>query len=284
MRTYVIAECGSCHDMSLDKALALVEEAAKAGASAAKFQYWSDGALLARRRHAPELTDVYTRYALPANWLPVLETHCTEHKIQFACTSYLPQDVYAVAEHAHVLKVSSFEAQAPDLLAAHIPFGIAGRRIIVSLGMGSRHTSEICKYLRQPVRAAQQNIDWRPQLLLCLSAYPAAADELNLWRLSLHDYDGFSDHLPPWFEQSGAYAVMAGARVLERHLRLDDTAPDNPDFRHAMPPVAFARYVKNVQIAETMLGTKDTVFAGPAPCEEPMLRYRVGAPVQEGAC
>ena len=120
-------------------------------------------------------------------------------------------------------------------------------------------------------------------VLACVSVYPCPDAEANLavLRPSVNEfpgqppYQGYSDHtLHPW---TGALAVAAGARVVEFHVRLDDTDPANADFAVARDPLKAAEYVRNIRQAEALLG--DGV-RGARACEAPMLRYRVG---QEGA-
>ena len=53
MIPFVIAEAGSCHEGSLDKAIELIAVAHSAGANAVKYQYWSrPDRMRARRRVA----------------------------------------------------------------------------------------------------------------------------------------------------------------------------------------------------------------------------------------
>jgi sialic acid synthase SpsE len=99
--------------------------------------------------------------------------------------------------------------------------------------------------------------------LLCVSAYPAPVEALNLHRLRpCHDssglccevrYDGFSDHTTPHLTVTGALAVAAGAQIIEAHVKAFTTDPKNPDAPHAMHPGQFAEYVTNIRLAETCL-------------------------------
>jgi N,N'-diacetyllegionaminate synthase len=271
MSTFIIAECGSCHEGDLRRALDLIEVVRKAGANVAKFQFWSSADRLADRRRSNDYREVYRRYQVPASWLPVLKDACDQHGIEFMATTYLPEDVAVVAPFVKRFKISSFEAESTDLALAHAPFLTGDRTVLMSLGMGAN-----------PNVSAQamhfHYAEWwkRVRLLHCVSAYPAPADAIGLrvfhneeWRDS---FAGLSDHSRhPWM---GALAVAAGAQILETHIRLDTTPESNPDYATAFTPEEFAEYVRNVRFAEAAMGSGEKRMQA---CEAEMARYRVQA-------
>lgn len=266
--TYVIAEAGACHDGAWKKAVGLVEEAQRAGADAVKFQWTSDPARMAARRHAPQYQDVYARYLV---WAPPLQMGALARAartvgLDFMCSVYLPEDVPVVAKHVKTFKVASFEAEDAALLAAHVPFLEAdrGARLLVSQGLGAASPwSHFPKALWSQV-----------QTMHCVSAYPAPVDEMNLRVLRWGGRPGLSDHTDPAFTWTGALAVAAGATILEAHLRLDETDTANPDWAHAMSPRQFAEYVKHVRFAERALGHGDNGMRA-QPSEAAMAAYKV---------
>lgn len=271
-RTTVIAEAGSCHEGSLDRALALVSLAASSGADVCKFQFWSSASRLAARRRAPDLSDVYQRLRVPVDWLPVLFRACGRLGLEFLLTAYLPEDIALIKPFVHRVKLASFESDDEGLLKA---CAAAGLPVIQSLGMRAQDFSA-----PDPRIAAS---------LHCVSAYPAPIDQLNLavlrgWWVSLVDNApdvhppgafGFSDHSDPSSEDGqyvGALAVAAGAEMLEVHFRLDDTASTNPDFPHSRSPEQLRQYIRHVRLAERMLGDLEKRVQ---PSEQAMLKYRV---------
>jgi sialic acid synthase SpsE len=273
MTTFVVCEAAATHDGDLDKAYRLIELAAEIHADACKFQWCSSPERLAERRRAPEYLDAYRLLAFPREWLPKLAAHARAQGLEFLCTVYLPEDVPTIAEHVSRFKISSFEATDVPFVALHGCW--PEKPLIISAGMGaslgwSRDAYRNMVYNHDPQRAPDITI------LHCRSAYPCPDDQLGL--AALHTgYDGhqprqgFSDHSRN--PRAGAYAVAAGARVVEFHVRLEDTSPNNADYAVARTPDEAREYVRLIREAEMMLG--DSTL-GSAPAEEPFLRYRVG--------
>jgi N,N'-diacetyllegionaminate synthase len=256
----VIAEIGSCHDGSLDQALKLIRTAKDCGADIAKVQFWSSAKRMAERRRAPEYEAIYARYQVPVSWLEPMAREAARVGVTFAASSYLPEDVATIAPFVKILKISSFEAEEPQLLAAHRGF-VTTRRVIASMGMDA-DDFPIGYWL---------DIDGqrRVERLHCVSAYPAPLDALNLGAIRGRNRDGFSDHSGDI--RVGGWAVTAGARIIEAHLRLDDTDTANKDAgQHALCPEAFAAYVREIREAERALSGVGTRAA-----EDAMRRYAV---------
>lgn len=268
---YVIAECGSCHDGDLNKALELIWQARRVGANAVKFQYWSDADALADRRRVPQYyRDVYERYALPTVWLPALAARAEKFGLDFMCTTYLPQDVALIAQYVKHFKIASFEAGALDLFDAHLPFLQNGDRwLIVSLGMGAEPLDWDVSGWNKLAHSALHHRVMR--YLHCVSAYPAPPESLRLSRINY--LDGFSDHSAPSLTWTGALAVAAGARIIEAHLRVHSNV-QNPDYAHAMIPEQFIDYVANIRFAERCVGDDDNIARMHA-VEAEMAQYRV---------
>lgn len=299
MKTYVIADIGSCHDGSPAKSTAAILAAQEAGCDAVKFQWTSDPVAMAARRGSA-LKDgyegLYARYLTwPAGRHANLAARCREVGIDYLCTVFLREDVAVVAPFVSRFKVASFEAGDTAFLAAHAGYG---KPVMVSVGMMTDDEAERALFWRDrwprayhsdgrrglsptPDRVQDYNsMDIR--VLHCVSAYPAPSESLELGLLRYRhagddfgalEYDGFSDHSDPADTWTGALAVAAGASIVEAHLRLPDTDPANPDFAHAMTPGQFAEYVSHIRHAEVRVGdATERTLQG---CERPMARYRV---------
>ena len=251
--TFLIAELAGTHDGSFPRAWTLAGQCLDLGADAIKLQFWSDSAKEAARVNAPELAPLLERVRAPAAWLPTLSTLAHVRGKEFLCTVELPEDIAVVAPYVDRFKIASTSAHDRAFIAAHTPHG---KPLIVSHGMSDSNWDEY---------------DYPPAAHLhCVSGYPTPLDEANLRVLHEPLYDGFSDHTAHVL--TGAFAVCAGAWILEVHVKADDTPPDNPDAPHSLTPDQFREYVANVRLAERMLGDGVKRIME---CEKPTLRYRV---------
>ena len=250
MSVLVIAEIGSSHDNDLSKAKRLIDAAKECGAYIAKGQWTSSGEKLAARRGVgKEAAAMYTHYLQkPISWLEALKSHCDSIGIEWACTSYLIEDIPVVAKFVKRFKVSAYESKWNEFVQAHDKwtFGSPPSHQLIISRNDSPIPGDTCLY--------------------CVSKYPTALEDLHLghevWEGPLFDacegYAGLSDHTANVL--TGAAAVAAGARIVEAHIRLPDTALDNPDFPHSLccnpaHPSAneFGEYVQNIRTVERML-------------------------------
>jgi N-acetylneuraminate synthase len=225
---FVIAEMSGNHNQSLERALALVEAAAAAGAHALKLQtYTADtmtinldvgefriddqGSLWAGR----SLYDLYQEAHTPWQWhKPIFDRARDLGLIAFST----PFDASAVdfLESLNVpcYKIASFENT--DLpLIRHV--ARTGKPVIVSTGMASEQE------IADAVTAIRSENNDSIILLRCVSAYPASPAEANL--LTIPDMRsrfgcqvGLSDHTMG--VGVAAASVAFGATVIEKHFTL----------------------------------------------------------------
>lgn len=266
MRTEIIAELGSIAEGRLDVMLRQVDVAQAAGADAVKLQWLSSPARLVERRHAEGYAGAYQHLAYPLGSLRAVVAYARGAGLKAGCSVYLSEDVAVLAPLVDFLKVASFEAGDVQLLGAIA--ATKARRVIVSSGMSDGLLP--CVALDALIYDCAS-----VSVLHCVSAYPAPVDACNLALFARPDdngMSGFSDHTA--WEWTGAIAVAAGARILEAHLRLDDTSPQHPDYACALDPAAFAAYVRHVRVVETMMGDGVKRMQD---CEAEMMQYRVTA-------
>ena len=239
MSVMIVAEAGSTHDNSLDKALRLIRCAKDCGADAIKLQVCTNiDKLMAKRGEKPEARPAYEYLKITKDWLPRLKEEAVKVGIKFGCTAFIEEDIPLVAQYVDFFKVAAKESGDAAFMDAHNSYGIP---LIASE--------------REGHPAHWNKIDAGVQLLYCVSEYPAPLEHLKMSRI-WDKYDGWSDHSTSTL--TGAIAVALGATVIEKHIRLWDTETFNPDFPHSMicEPTAvysFAEYVSNCRHSEKCL-------------------------------
>lgn len=281
--TLIIAEAGVNHDGSLDKALALVDAAADAGADIVKFQTFNAKALAGgaakKADYQQRTTDaaesqlaMLERLELPQAAHHTLIARARERGIEFLSTPFDDASLaFLLSLELPRIKIGSGDlTNAPLLHAA----ARAGATLILSTGMAT--LSEIEQALgvlahgyaqRNDAGLASFSAAWRDpaaraalaphvSLLHCTTEYPCPIADVNLaamatMRSAFQLPVGYSDHTDG-FEVSVA-AVALGAAFIEKHLTLDRRAP-GPDHAASLEPDDFKRMVSAIRNVEAALG------------------------------
>ena len=261
-RPWVVAEMSGNHQQSLQRALAIVDAAADAGADALKIQtYTADSITLDCDRpefmiddpdgpwHGRSLYELYEEAGTPRDWHPAIFQRCRERGL-VAFSS--PFDVAAV-DFLESLAVPCYKIASFEIVDIPLIRRVArtGKPVILSTGMATlEEITEAVTALRSV------NSDLPVVLLKCTSAYPAPADAMNLNTIrhlrETFDVDvGLSDHTLGIAVPVAAVAL--GACVIEKHLTLS-RAEGGPDATFSLEPPEFRRMVDAVQCAWQALG------------------------------
>lgn len=226
---WVVAEMSGNHNQSLEKALAIVEAAAGAGAHAIKLQtYTADtmtlnidgpGFIIEDERspwHGRTLYELYEEAHTPWEWhAPIMQR---ARELDIVCFS-TPFDETAVVflENLEVpaYKIASFENTDLALIKKA---AATGKPVFMSSGMASIEDLELSVHTAH--EAGCQNVI----LLKCTSSYPASPEDSNV--LTLADMRerfgcevGLSDHT---LGVGVAVAAVAnGAVAIEKHFTLN---------------------------------------------------------------
>jgi N,N'-diacetyllegionaminate synthase len=256
--TLVIAEIGVNHDGSLARAMELVTAAAVAGADAVKLQLFtaarlmnaaSDFATYQRDRVADaDPAAMLRRYELSADDVRTVVDEIRRRGMLPLATPFSPGDVAALGE----LGLPAVKIASPDLVNRPLLGCVAQLGVPVLASTGAATLAEVSRsvgWLRK----------WRTPfaLLHCVSSYPVADDDAHLcWIGELAAKFGvpvgYSDHTTELL--AGAFAVAAGATVVEKHLTYDRSAA-GPDHSASFDPDQFGRYVKLVRRAAALCGS-----------------------------
>jgi N-acetylneuraminate synthase len=217
-RPYLVAEIGSNHLGSIDRALALIDAAALAGFSAVKFQHYRLERLFSpwALEHYPELLE-RRRYELPTAALALLDERAYERGLIFGLTCFDIPTVADCLEETDFFKISSYDLLRPDFLDF---VGSLSRPVILSTGMAT------LEEVQEAVEALRQGGCQDLTLLHCVSLYPTKPEEANLRAIQTLR-DAFPGCKVGWSDHTGSpsvalRAIQLGAEVVEVHFDLAD--------------------------------------------------------------
>jgi N,N'-diacetyllegionaminate synthase len=270
---YIVAEIGVNHDGSVQRGVELIEAAQAAGADAIKLQCFDADLLLSgaarladyQRPAANDPRKLLRRLQLSIDELATLAERARSLDLNVIVTVFSVELVEAVER----LGCDAFKVASPDIVNRPLIEALMARPGCRLSAVGYRPRAESGAPRTQPlilstgaatyeeVAQAVKWLDGHPHLLMqCVSAYPtpdesaALAGRLDLMRISEHSL-GYSDHTTA--VDAGGLAVASGARMLEKHITLDRSAP-GPDHAASLDPAGFAEYVRLARRAWRMLG------------------------------
>jgi len=275
---FVIAEMSGNHNQSLERALAIVEAAAGAGAHALKLQtYTADSMTIdldEREFHISDpdnlwegssLYQLYAEAHTPWEWHQPIFERARELGIMPFST---PFDDTAVdfLEQLNVpcYKIASFENTDLPLIRR---VAETGKPIIISTGMAS--IAELDETVRTAREAGCEDLI----LLKCTSTYPASPANTNILTIphmrELFDCEiGLSDHT---LGIGVAVASVAlGACVIEKHFTLQ-RADGGVDSEFSMEPAEMSELVVETERAWQAMGK---VAYGATEAEKKSLQFR----------
>jgi pseudaminic acid synthase len=258
---FVIAEMSGNHNQSLDRALAIVEAAAAAGAHAIKLQTFTADTMTIDLREREffisdpkslwagnSLYELYQKAHTPWDWHPSIFSRARELGITPFSTPFDETSLdFLESIGTELYKIASFENT--DLPLIRKVAG-TGKPMIISTGMAS------LAELDETVRAAREAGCKHLVLLKCTSSYPSLPVHSNL-RTIPHLRDmffcevGLSDHTLGC--GAAVASVALGASVIEKHFTLS-RAEGGVDSSFSMEPEEFRNLVAESERAWQSLG------------------------------
>ena len=275
---FIIAEMSGNHNQSLERALSIVEAAAKSGAHALKLQtYTADTMTLDIKEgeffindlrslwKGSSLYDLYKKAYTPWEWHKPIFERCRELGIIAFSTPFdEPAVDFLEGLDAPAYKIASFENN-------HLPLirkaASTGKPLIISTGMAT------IAELDDVVRTARDTGCNDIVLLKCTSTYPSAPVDTNLnsiphLRQLFNVEVGLSDHTMGIGVSVASVAL--GASVIERHFTLS-MADGGVDSAFSMEPDEMKQLVEETHKAWQALGK---VSYGPTEKEKASIRFR----------
>lgn len=277
-RPYIIAEMSGNHNQSLEKALQIVELAAKCGVDALKIQtYTADTITL--NAHTDDfvitnphslwkgrtLYDLYQEAHTPWEWHEAIFKRADELGVTVFSSPFDETAVdFLESLNAPFYKIASFEN-------VHLPLikkvAQTGKPIIMSTGMAS------ITELAEAVATARDNGCKDLILLKCTSNYPANPENSHVatiphMRTLFNCEVGLSDHT---LGIGAAIAAVAlGATVIEKHFTTS-RAEGGVDSAFSLEPDEMKALVIESERAWQAIGS---VSYGPTELEKPAMKSR----------
>lgn len=254
---FVIAEIGTNHNGSLERAKRLIDAASRAGADAVKFQKRALSATYQQQvLDHPELYEQSFQYLIP-----LLQ------EFELSESAFVELKEYAKARGL-LFFASAFDETSVDFLARNInpPTYKVASADLTNLPLFERLVREDVPLIVSTGMSSLDELDEtvaflhgkRKEFILLHthSAYPAAAADLNLAMITKlkKRYGvpvGYSGHELGMFQT--IQAVTLGAVVVERHITEDRMLP-GPDHIASLEPEQFKELVREIRAAHAALG------------------------------
>ncbi|MBR4537062.1 MAG: N-acetylneuraminate synthase [Bacteroidales bacterium] len=262
-KVFVIAEAGVNHNGSLSLAHQLIDNAARSGADAIKFQTFKAKSLVTY--DAPKAKYQMKTTASNENQLAMISSlelkeedhrellqHCENASIKFLSS---PFDISSV-RFLHELGLNIFKIPSGEI--TNLPYlrkiGSYGCKVFLSTGMCVLGDIEAALEVLEQAGTSRGNIT----LLHCTTEYPAPVDEVNLNAINTLRFAfpgiagvGYSDHTKGIHIPIAATAI--GARVIEKHFTLDRNM-EGPDHKASLEPDELKEMINAIRDIEKALG------------------------------
>ncbi|MCF7928742.1 MAG: N-acetylneuraminate synthase family protein [Spirochaetales bacterium] len=259
-RVFIIAEAGTSHGGSIERARQLIEAASKAGADGIKFQaVYADEIIHRQTGMVPlpggqvSLYEQFRHLERPPEFYGRLKEESEAAGLSFLCTPFGPQSALMLYD----LGVESFKVASPELNYKQLLELLSGyqRPLILSAGVSRISDIENALLWTESSKPSRTASFPARTLLHCITSYPAPEEEYNLRVIeSLRSIFGvpvgISDHsIDPVLVP--ALSASVGASMLEKHLTLSrkDGGLDDPI---ALDPNKFREMVESVRHYERL--------------------------------
>jgi sialic acid synthase SpsE len=261
--TYFIADIAANHDGDLERAKALIHQAAEAGADAAKFQHFQAKSIVSdkgfrslggQKSHQAQwdksVFQVYADASVSLDWTAALKEACDRAGITFFTSPYAFDLVDEVDPYVPAYKIGSGDITWPGIIDY-----IASKGKPFILATGASTADEVAAAVEAACAANP-----RFALLQCNTNYTASLENFKYIQLNvLRTYTamfpgmvlGLSDHTPGHATVLGAVAL--GARIVEKHFT-DDVGRVGPDHAFSMDPRTWRDMVDRTRELENALG------------------------------
>lgn len=261
---YFIGEISCNHNHRLDIVISTIDGLISAGADAIKLQTDTidgtgstmdfDTEFFTVTGGTPwdgqNLMTLYKEAYTPLEWHEPVFDYCAKKGIDCFSTPYSDFTIdYLKKFDMPAVKVASMEAGDLRFIRRCAELGVP---VIISTGMIG---FDECRAAMEECVAVGNS---KVALLKCVSEYPAPPSKMNLRGLTKlgREFDvvlGLSDH--SLSNTSAVAAVALGAKIFEKHVKLDDTIR-GPDASFSLTIAEFKSFVDECRVAHSALGAE----------------------------
>jgi N-acetylneuraminate synthase/N,N'-diacetyllegionaminate synthase len=243
---FIIAEAGSNHNGSIDKAKELVDIAVKAGVDAVKFQTFTGDKLFSKSHPANE---VVKKFEFKLEWHREIKEYCDQKGIMFMTTPFQKDAVNLLEE----LNIQAYKIASGDMNYYPLIDYVSNTGKPVILATGMSYMDEIKESVERINGSNNKDI----AVLHCISNYPPKDEDINLkvmktLKEELNVPVGFSDHsmgitIP-------VAAVAMGADIIEKHFTISRKL-EGMDHFYALEPDELTQMVTDIRKLEKAIGS-----------------------------
>ena len=258
---FIIAEAGVNHNGSVTLAKKLVDAAKSAGADAVKFQNFTAEEVTTETAGMAEYQkrntgknesqiDMIRKFELPPKAFKEIAQYCKKKGIMFLST---PHSGFESVDVLQDIGVTAFKFGSADLQNLPVLRYAAKLKKPMLISTGMADMKDIQEAVTTIRKAGNQKI----VVFQCTTDYPVQFKDVNL--RAMHTIGstfkvvvGYSDHTIGC--EASIASVALGARILEKHLTLDNDM-EGPDHKASANPVDFKKYVQSIRNTEMSLGS-----------------------------
>jgi pseudaminic acid synthase len=257
---FIVAEMSGNHNQDINRAFAIIDAAAEAGADAVKLQTYTADTLtinsdkkwfrveVNKAWKGRTLYQLYQEAHTPWDWQPKLKKYAESKGLVLFSTPFDETSVdFLERLDVQLYKIASFENGDLELLQK---IGQTKKPVIISRGMSS---IEDLKLSLRTLRSAGA-----PEIavLHCISSYPATPDQMNLATIPdiakrFKVISGLSDHTLGINVAIGAVAL--GASIIEKHFTLKRSG-GGVDAEFSLEPHELKKLVQAIRETEIAIG------------------------------
>lgn len=241
-KTFIVAEIGNNHEGKIYNAYKLIDEAAKSGVDAVKFQFIDTNFFLSNsidKKRKEQLN----KFCLKKNDFLKLSKYCRKKKVIFFSTVFDELSLKYLSKMQNIFKIASGDNDNIELINKTLELK---KPTIISLGLLS--LPKIKNLMKKLIN--KNNIS----LLHCISSYPTEKNIINLNFIKVlkknfpKNIIGFSDHSIGI--DSSIQASFYGAKIIEKHFTLDHNFSSFRDHKLSANPKEMSLLVQKIRDGE----------------------------------